>query len=312
MRFNTFDQVAEWYNNTPPVRGKNNEGKDIRPIDARRYKWKRIKKYDENTYALMDGYFDMVGQEKEQYARDMAAILWSRRDGKEYIRIRNLPVGYTNFARADFHMAYLPANMIYRQHQSGRHEVEVKTSDMHGWTTYELPKTTYKWDWSTNTTVTEDDGMLLEFERDGDKWVRVSAPMVVPSTRIDKDTKKQMKPSIEAFYEQVQVLAPMLNAGESWRIRDEYANAIVEYLRERNVEVYSYWLANKVEGIPANVTREIFTDEQHELRIPLIALVACRVGLYRVMRGTEDIKVMRATYTRLVNKILALNTTKEI
>jgi len=313
MRFNTFDQVAEWYNNTKPLGGKDNKDLDIRPIGERRYKWKRIKKYDDNTYALLDGYFDsMVGQEKEQYERDMAAILWSRRDGKEYIRIRNVPVGWTNFARADFHMAYLPANMIYRQHQSGRHEVEVKTGDMYGWTTYELPKTTYAWNWSQNAPATEDDGLLLEFERDGNKWVRVSATMVVPSTRIDKDTKKQMKPSIEAFYEQMQVLAPMLNMDASWKVRDEYANAIVEYLRERKVEVYAFYLINKLESIPAKLAREIFTDEQHELRIPLIAVVAHKVGLYRVMKGMEDIKSMRAAYTRTINKLLALNATKEI
>ena len=58
MTFNTFDQVAEWYNNTKPLGGKDNKDLDIRPIGARRYKHNRIMKYDDNTYALLDGYFD--------------------------------------------------------------------------------------------------------------------------------------------------------------------------------------------------------------------------------------------------------------
>jgi hypothetical protein len=82
MRFNTFDQVAEWYNNTKPLGGKDNKGLDIRPIGARRYKYERIKKYDEDTYALIDGYFDpdRHSDEEQGYALDMTAILWSRRD----------------------------------------------------------------------------------------------------------------------------------------------------------------------------------------------------------------------------------------
>jgi hypothetical protein len=86
MRFNTFDQVAEWYNNTKPLGGKDNKGLDIRPIGARRYKYERIKKCDEDTYALIDGYFDpdrgnsmTTYDEGQGYALDMTAILWSRR-----------------------------------------------------------------------------------------------------------------------------------------------------------------------------------------------------------------------------------------
>ncbi|WP_445779447.1 hypothetical protein [Shewanella sp.] len=77
MRFNTFDQVAEWYNNTKPLGGKDNKGLDIRPIGARRYKYERIKKCDEDTYALIDGYFDPDrgnDEGQEEYALDMTAF----------------------------------------------------------------------------------------------------------------------------------------------------------------------------------------------------------------------------------------------
>lgn len=309
MRFNTFDQVAEWYNNTKPLGGKGNKGLDIRPIGARRYKYERIKKCDEDTYALIDGYFDpdRHSDEEQGYALDMTAILWSRRFGKEYIRIRNLPEGWVNFARAKFHRNHLPSTMGYLQHQSGKHEVRVLTPE--GSVTYGLPKTKYMWDYNANTAGV-DDGAFLEFRRDGDKWVRVSAPIRATSLRIDKELKKELKPDIEAWYEQTQVLAPMLNA-TNYDVRHTYATSLSKYLSTRKEYASVYHLAF-LRGIRSSVAREILLDHEHEMRTALMALIAYRIGLYSVMVGSKDIKDMRSAYNSTMNKLLGLSKTEEI
>jgi hypothetical protein len=309
MRFNTFDQVAEWYNNTKPLGGKGNKGLDIRPIGARRYKHERIKKCDEDTYALIDGYFDpdRHSDEEQGYALDMTAILWSRRFGKEYIRIRNLPEGWVNFARAKFHRNHLPSTIQYLQHQSGKHEVRVLTPE--GSVTYGLPKTKYMWDYNANTAGV-DDGAFLEFRRDGDKWVRVSAPIRATSLRIDKELKKKLKPDIEAWYEQMQVLAPMLNA-IVYDVRQTYATSLSKYLSTRNEYTSVYHIAF-LRGIRSSAAREILLDHEHEMRTALMALIAYRIGLYSVMVGNKDIKDMRSAYNSTMNKLLGLSKTEEI
>jgi hypothetical protein len=314
MRFNTFDQVAEWYNSTKPLGGKDNKGLDIRPIGARRYKHERIKKCDEDTYALIDGYFDpdrnnsmTTYDEGQGYALDMTAILWSRRFGKEYIRIRNLPEGWVNFARAKFHRIHLPSTIQYLQHQSGKHEVSVLTPE--GSVTYGLPKTKYMWDYNANTAGV-DDGAFLEFRRDGDEWVRVSAPIRATSLRIDKELKKKLKPDIEAWYEQMQVLAPMLNA-IVYDVRHTYATSLGEYLSTRKISCTPYHLAF-LRGIRSSVAREILLDHEHEMRTALMALIAYRIGLYSVMVGNKDIKDMRSAYNSTMNKLLGLSKTEEI
>jgi hypothetical protein len=309
MRFNTFDQVAEWYNSTKPLGGKDNKGLDIRPIGARRYKHERIKKCDEDTYALIDGYFDpdRHSDEEQGYALDMTAILWSRRFGKEYIRIRNLPEGWVNFARAKFHRNHLPSTIQYLQHQSGKHEVSVLTPE--GSVTYGLPKTKYMWDYNANTAGV-DDGAFLEFRRDGDEWVRVSAPIRATSLRIDKELKKKLKPDIEAWYEQMQVLAPMLNA-IVYDVRHTYATSLGEYLSTRKISCTPYHLAF-LRGIRSSVAREILLDHEHEMRTALMALIAYRIGLYSVMVGNKDIKDMRSAYNSTMNKLLGLSKTEEI
>ena len=56
MRFNKFDEVVSWYERTKPIVSKNHTlSHDVRPIHERKRKWERIKRIDENTYALCDG-----------------------------------------------------------------------------------------------------------------------------------------------------------------------------------------------------------------------------------------------------------------
>ena len=59
VNLSTFDEVANAYTGTKPLRGKHAQH-DVRPIADRRRKHERIKKLDSNCYLLMDGHIKVV------------------------------------------------------------------------------------------------------------------------------------------------------------------------------------------------------------------------------------------------------------
>ena len=108
--FSSFDEVVAHYENTKPMGGSTNKGKDIRPIGDRKRKYERIVKISNNCYALSDGFH--FGDEHFNWGwgytasaefvptlKDMekyAPIIWrKKRDGTEQVTIRN---GYGNHA----------------------------------------------------------------------------------------------------------------------------------------------------------------------------------------------------------------------
>ena len=129
--------------------------------------------------------------------------------------------------------------------------------------------------------------------------------------RVDKERKKELKPAIEEFYEQMQALAPMLDA-RSYGARHEYAETFSDYLETRGRRVPSYWINRKFYDVPSNIVREILSAPEHDMRVTMIALVASQVGLYQVMDGRKYIKEMRCAYNTLMNRALGLTKTEEI
>tara|TARA_B110000037_G_scaffold66819_1_gene81235 strand:+ start:441 stop:1526 length:1086 start_codon:yes stop_codon:yes gene_type:complete len=102
--FESFDEVVSHYKNVKPLRGKDNAGKDIRPIGDRKRKNERIVKISDNCYALSEGYhfgdalFNwgwgyVASTEFVPTLKDMekyAPIVWrKKRDGTEQVTIRN-------------------------------------------------------------------------------------------------------------------------------------------------------------------------------------------------------------------------------
>tara|TARA_R110000765_G_scaffold153042_1_gene255910 strand:+ start:769 stop:1848 length:1080 start_codon:yes stop_codon:yes gene_type:complete len=100
-RYATFDEVVTHYNNTTPLRGKDNAGKDIRPIGDRKRKYERIVKISANCYALTCGwtfgdavfpayhYGDEVPAANKTLEK-FAPIVWRRlRDGTDQVTLRN-------------------------------------------------------------------------------------------------------------------------------------------------------------------------------------------------------------------------------
>jgi hypothetical protein len=53
-------------------------------------------------------------------------------------------------------------------------------------------------------------------------------------------------------------------------------------------------------------------QEDHPLRVPLMALVIDDIGGKRVIESKEDLMKIRSAYNRLMNKALGMYETKEV
>lgn len=311
MRFNTFNSVVAWYEQTKPIVSKHHTAADnIRPIGARNRKWERIRKVDAETYVLLDGYygstlFNNNGRGDAQYEQDMAPIMWKREADGDYIYIRNGLKGSVPFSRFKFLQWHLPNELRFKYNQQGKHWVFAKTPT--GYEDFPLPKTDYKWDYQLKE-AGRDDGKRLKFRVNGDDtFTRVGEAFKVEVTTVDKELKKQWKASIDAFYTQAAALAPMLDT--SWNGRNEYRTVIQEWCKSNGMEVYHHL---SVGNMPSQLARTVVSDDSHELRIPLIALVVAEIGGKRAIENKDDLLKIKSAYNRLMNKLLGMYETKEV
>lgn len=311
MRFNTFNSVVAWYEQTKPIVSKHHTAADnIRPIGARNRKWERIRKVDAETYVLLDGYygstlFNNNGRGDAQYEQDMAPIMWKREADGDYIYIRNGLKGSVPFSRFKFLQWHLPNELRFKYNQQGKHWVFAKTPT--GYEDFPLPKTDYKWDYQLKE-AGRDDGKRLKFRVNGDDtFTRVGEAFKVEVTTVDKELKKQWKAKIDAFYTQAAALAPMLDT--SWNGRNEYRTVIQEWCKSNGMEVYHHL---SVGNMPSQLARTVVSDDSHELRIPLIALVVAEIGGKRAIENKDDLLKIKSAYNRLMNKLLGMYETKEV
>jgi hypothetical protein len=310
MRFHTFNQVVTCYESTKPVLSKHhNTEDDIRPIGARRRKWERIRKVDENTYCLLDGnYTHSMWKNKNPdalgYERDMAPIMWKREADGDYIYVRNCTKQACSWSRMKFLQWYLPMNAVFRYDRQGKHWVRAETPE--GWKDFPLPKTSYTWDYHKNQSLT-DDGVRLRFKANEDgTFTRMGEPFKAYSTTVDKVTKNGFRESIAAFYTHAATLAPLVDT--SWDGRNQYRLIVQDWLKNNGFRNVGYF---NLRDMPAAIGRQVVTQDDHPLRIPMIALVVDEIGGKNVT-SEEELRSVRAAYNRLMNKFLGLYETKEI
>ena len=132
--FNDFASVERAYNNTTPLGGADNKGKDIRPIGERRRKWERIHKFTDDCYGLMDGGTgDPIGGGGVATQSEMmffAPILWRRhRDGSESVRIRNETGQYAHNSRYKFLEKFIPAQLSFELRNGKQFITSVRTGE---------------------------------------------------------------------------------------------------------------------------------------------------------------------------------------
>lgn len=312
MRFNTFNQVVAWYEQTKPVVSKHHKKEDnIRPIGDRKRKCERIRKVDAETYVLLDGYYGntMYGTNNRgdyQYEQDMAPIMWKREADGDYIYVRNGTTRSVPYGRYKFLQWYLPNDVAFRYNQQGKHWVRAKTPT--GWEDFPLPKTAYVWNYTLEEPAVADDGKRLKFRVNEDgTFTRVGEAFKVEVTTVDKELKKQWKTDIDAFYTQAAALAPMLDT--SWNGRNEYRTVISEWAKDNGVDVPQWGGLNH---IPSTLVRQIVQQDDHDLRVPLMALVINDIGGKRAIETKEDLMKIKSSYNRMMNKLLGMYETKEV
>jgi len=312
MRFNTFNSVVAWYDMIKPMVSKNHTLQDdIRPIGRRDRKWERIRKVDENTYVLLDGFYGSTlfnaghSPEADLYEQDMAPIMWKREEDGDYIYIRNGKIHNMLYCRYNFLHAHLPTNMRFSYNQQGKHWVRAQT--VNGYEDFPLPKTAHQYN-STTKERGVDDGKRLKFRVNEDgTFTRVGEAFKVEKTTVDKELKQQWKGRIESFYIQAAALAPMLDT--TWKGRNEYRTVITEWCKENGLNVPQHGGINQ---LPNTLVRQIVEQADHPLRIPLMALVIDDIGGKRVIETKDDLMKIRSAYNRLMNKALGMYETKEV
>lgn len=305
MSFRTFEQVVVWYEQTKPIISKNHtKDDDVRPIAARDRKWERIKKIDDNTYALCDGNYGNTLWASQntpimnEYENTMAPITWMRREDGDFIRIRNHNKNNMTVTRYNFLHYHLPNALRFGYNQQGKHWVRHNGEDL------PLPKCNV----GIITTAPQqrelhDDNIYLMFRANEDgTFTRVGDMLKVEVQKVDIELKKQWRERLDSFYGYCAAIAPMIDVG--WNGRNEYANMIREHLNNTpGGNLRGAWVRN-ASSVPTEVAREIMSDDQHPLRVAYAALVIHDIEGKRAINSQDDVRAIRAAYNRIMNKSL--------
>lgn len=312
MRFDSFNEVVSWYERTKPMISKHHTKEhDVRPIGDRGRKWERIKKIDDNTYALCDGNYGncIWGNQPEQheYENTMAPIVWMRREDGDFIRIRNHIKRGCSVTRYNFLAYHLPMHMWFKYNQQGKHWVHVRVNNPlrepqgpRDYEDYPLPKCNVQFDHQKKTLV--DDNVYLMFRVNGDgTFTRVGEALKVEVKKVDKELKKQWRERVDNFYGYCAAVAPMLDV--TWSGKNEYANQLREFLTIPGANLRGAWVRD-AKSVPTDLVRDIVTQEDHPMRVAFAALVVADIGGKRAIESQDDIRHIKAAYNRVMNQAL--------
>jgi hypothetical protein len=296
---NSFDEAVAQYAKTRPLVSKRHTLQDdVRPIWARKRKFERIKKIDDNTYALLDGTYggtmwatgnNQQASDEHEYENTMAPIVWMRREDGDYIRIRNYKKANGGLQRYNFLYEYTPDRMRMIRN-NGKLSFQVPTE--HGRVDFPLPKCNVVYDHQTGKLLSDDNTFLMFRVNVDGTYTRVGT-LLCPTARIDKELKQSLKPHIAGFYEFCAAVTPMLDM--SWSTLREYKAQLTD---------------RALAPIPAELVRGIVVQEDHELRVALAAFVVSRCVRRRPIRCEGDLQNIKASFNRAMNTLLGLYTTE--
>jgi hypothetical protein len=316
MRFNTFDEVKNWYESTKPVREKQGGTvRDIRPIDGRRYKERRIVKIDDSCYVLSDGWHYGGGvtdphDHNSGYkptTEDMirfAPIVWRRAaDGTETIAVRNSGYGSnTTAARHDFLRSYLPKWLtLVTGNRNGKHFIRTHQGAVFFPEATALPVQVYdvlkvkKNRWMRG--ITRTDKATLLFQREGHTFILLSEPVPEPMKRVAKDVKAPYVKAIREFREWLLIMGPMLT--HDWRTCNEARNAL------------NTWIDEVYKGDRELAHRAILRDPTHPQRINLMHVLVYGVIGYSSSGALQShhLDNMKRNINEHINKACGFITT---
>ena len=268
---NTFEAVKLRYENTTPMRGKRNTELDIRPLDDRRYKHRRIIKVDDNCYALSDGWhygdplnapfaystgFKPTPTDTETYS----PIVWRRyADGTETVTVRNAGFGSgTVVERHKLLRRWLPRGLKLRAgDRDGRHYIQCASG------THYLPKASmvpsdiyYAMNASGRSGMAITDEATLVFRREGDVFVLASPAPVETKRAVNKELKAAFRKPIAEFREWMAVMLPMMPLGD-------------QRVQQFNKDMSAARGARPT----AELVQEVLLDPTHPMRVAMAAVI---------------------------------------
>ena len=323
---NTFKEVEFDYNSTKPVVSKyHTKEQDIRPLGNRRKKWERIVKVNDNCYALLNGFdrsdalrnmWYMRGRELDlspEEVRYWAPIVWERHpdlkdrfgDPVETVTVRGITRSHDH-ARLKFIRSYLPRAIDMPDSST------VRMDDVRMY----LPRTNESDDGDKN---------FMVFERNTSAWgprfYLASEEFARPKiqSRINKELKAKIKPHMDAFYEWVCAMAPILPSAPSWASSadiDDYHERASKYREYRMNQTQKLVDAGVMTGfwnakfVPERTIEAIVTEDT-ELRLAL-AVLFLETSELQKCKTKEDFKYARTQYNRWINKVCGLVTTTEV
>ena len=323
---NTFKEVEFDYNSTKPVVSKyHTKEQDIRPLGNRRKKWERIVKVNDNCYALLSGFdrsdalrnmWYMRGRELDlspEEVRYWAPIVWERHpdlkdrfgDPVETVTVRGITRSHDH-ARLKFIRSYLPTAIDMPDSST------VRMDDVRMY----LPRTNESDDGDKN---------FMVFERNtsayGPRFYVASEEFARPKiqSRINKELKAKIKPHMDAFYEWVCAMAPILPSAPSWASSadiDDYHERASKYREYRMNQTQKLVDAGVMTGfwnakfVPERTIEAIVTEDT-ELRLAL-AVLFLETSELQKCKTKEDFKYARTQYNRWINKVCGLVTTTEV
>jgi hypothetical protein len=309
MRFNKFDEVVSWYERTKPLVSNNHTKEhDVRPIGERRRKWERIKRIDENTYALLDGNYGntiwgLPNDVTVAYENTMAPITWMRREDGDFIRIRNHAKNGRSVTRYNFLFQHLPNALRFQYNQNGKHWIRHNGEDI------VLPKCNVKFDHAKKQ-LTTDDNMFLMFRANEDgTFTRVGDKLSVEVKRVDKERKKEWRERINAFYLYCATVGPMLD--KSWWAQQVYHQQVMEWMRAQHGGNIAGWWIRNAASLPAPLMRDVVGNDEHDLRVAVAAMVVKHITQAHPC-PEEAVRRTKSAYNRLMNQTLGFYKIEEV
>mgnify|MGYP003651731452 FL=1 len=335
--FSSFKMVVDHYNRIKPLGGKDNVGKDIRPIGDRRRKYERIAKISANCYALSDGYH--FGDEHFQYwghygtpptfasMEKYAPIVWRKLpDGTEQVTIRNGWGPGSHNGRYDFLDRHSPHSMSFCI-GNGKHYMRVSSfgglrNSGRPTTTHFLakvrttPKSAYN-DYKSRSpsgyyaahmakfvTLRDDNSAVVFRRKDNSEWEHVEGTGGKPPTppRVDKKTKAKFKADIQKFFEWGMTVSPLLMLEER------------NYAHDTLIEMEKHFQVRLPAGSTGESSvryREIVRNEDHPMRLQFwVQFAACctdntwswtKEYYVKTVETKEDLAKVRSRYNTFIN-----------
>ena len=327
--FNTFDEVASYYERIKPLRGANNVGKDIRPIGDRKRKYERIVKVSDNCYALSDGwhYGDNIfpawyrNAEYTPTLKDMAfyaPIVWRKhKDGTETVTMRNGSGPSAHCMRYAFLYRHSPKGLHFRN-RNGKHFIQAGVSEYFLAKGDTVPKPVWEvvqreiaeakangrkmprwmgWQRAKN------DNASLTFKLVEGRWQHVDGGRdvpVPPRKVINKDAKAKYKQHIDAFKEWAFTMGPLLPLDDYSYIREQ-ERVMREWKKENNIADTGW--GGPTSSLDKKIKREIISSETHPMRLPMAVFMLRSVEFY-MAKDEEDARAIKQRANTWINTTL--------